>query len=287
MQSPTVAAVHDLSCVGRCALTVVIPVLAAMGIQPCPLPTAVLSTHTGGYRDIAMRDLTGFMEECVGHWRSLGLRFDAVYSGYLATVTQAETVLRLIEWQEESDDPLIVVDPVMGDDGKLYSSMPSDMPAEMCRLCAKADLITPNMTEVALLTGTPYDLTPRTPAQIEAMFSALDAKCAVVTSVPLPNGRWANVLKRRGERGYWQAAFEPVPVHYPGTGDLFTSVMTGALVLGASPQSAMARATRFVRSVVARSEQVGGEVRSGVQLESGLAELMRGEEAPVELIDHP
>jgi len=287
MQSPAVAAVHDLSCIGRCALTVVIPVLAAMGIQPCPLPTAVLSTHTGGYRDIAMRDLTGFMEECAGHWRSLGLRFDAVYSGYLATVAQAETVLRLIEWQEESGDPLIVVDPVMGDDGKLYASMPPDMPAEMRCLCAKADLITPNMTEAALLTGAPYDLAPRAPGQIEAMFFSLDAKCAVITSVPLLNNRWANVLKRRGERGYWQAAFEPVPVHYPGTGDLFTSVMTGALVQGASPQSAMARATRFVRSVVARSERSGGEIRAGVQLEAGLAELMAGEEAPVEWIEYP
>jgi len=288
MQPPRVAAVHDLSCVGRCALTVVIPVLAAMGAQPCPLPTAVLSTHTGGYQKMAVQDLTGFMGDCVGHWQSLDLRFDAVYSGYLANPGQVETVIRLIGWQRQSGSPLIVVDPVMGDDGRLYSSMPPDMPGEMRRLCAQADLITPNMTEAALLTGEPYDLRPRDPGEIDRMLRKLGARCAVVTRVPLPGGRWANVLKREGEPGYWQSEFEPIPVHYPGTGDLFTAVMTGAIVSGAfhHPQSAMARATMFLQSVVARSWAAGGEVREGVHLEAALGALARGGEAGVRYI-HP
>ena len=149
--APSVAAVHDMSSVGRCALTVVIPALAAMGIQPIPLPTAVLSTHTGGYSGMATRDLTEYMDECIDQWKGLSLRLDAVYSGYLASVGQEETVRRLMQWQKKENDALLVVDPVMGDEGRMYSAIPADMPFYMRRLCNEADVITPNLTEAALM----------------------------------------------------------------------------------------------------------------------------------------
>ena len=266
--------VHDLSCVGRCALTVVIPALAAMGVQPCPLPTAALSTHTGGYQGMASQDLTGFMSACVAHWKSLGLKFDAVYSGYLADARQAKVVEGLIGWQREQGLPLVVVDPVLGDEGRLYSGMPSDMPEKMRALCRMADLITPNLTEAALLTGAIYSDAPRSPAEIAAMLASLNAARAMITSVPIGNGRFANVCAARGEPGYWQCAFEPVRAHYPGTGDLFASVITGALMRGDSAEAAMEFATRYLCRVVADSFALHTEARAGVQLERSLGLLM-------------
>ena len=133
----TAAVIHDLSGVGRCALTVVLPVISAMGIQACPVPTAVLSTHTGGFDNMASVDLTDLMGDYLAHWRSLGLRFDAVYSGYLANCAQAEHVMRLMR----ESGGLSVVDPVMGDEGEMYSALPADIPAEMHMLCAAADVI--------------------------------------------------------------------------------------------------------------------------------------------------
>ena len=154
--APSVAAVHDMSCVGRCALTVVIPALAAMGVQPVPLPTAVLSTHTGGYKNMAVRDLTDYIPECIDHWKTLDLKLDAIYSGYLASVEQADMVRSLITWQKKENGALVIVDPVMGDEGKLYSAIPQNMPSYMKKLCDEADLITPNLTEASLMLNLPY-----------------------------------------------------------------------------------------------------------------------------------
>ena len=165
----TVAAIHDLSGVGRCALTVVMPVLSAMGAQVCPVPTAVLSAHTA-FSGIAVRDLTDFLPAYLDHWRALGLRFDAVYAGYLGSPAQAEIVSDLLAEQEGA---LKVLDPVMGDDGRLYSGMAEEMPAKWRSLCAHADVVTPNMTEYALLSGEAYSLAPRTRAQAEKMLRNL------------------------------------------------------------------------------------------------------------------
>ncbi|NLG23859.1 MAG: pyridoxamine kinase [Clostridiales bacterium] len=265
--APMVAAVHDLSCIGRCALTVVIPTLAALGSQPCPLPTAVLSTHTGGYHNMAVRDLTDFMAQCLDHWQALNLRFDAVYSGYLASAVQADAVMRLIHWQRPAG-ALIVVDPVMGDEGELYASMPADMPAAMARLCREADLITPNLTEAALLTGRRYCDRPRSPAALCELLDALPGRSAVITSAPMEGGRWANAC--RDGRDYYLCPFDPAPAHYPGTGDLFASVVTGRMLAGERLPQAMDAATRFVRRAVLCSIALGGDVREGVQLERAL-----------------
>lgn len=283
-KAKAVAAVHDLSCVGRCALTVVIPALAAMGVQPCPLPTAVLSTHTGGYTGMAERDLTDFMAECVRHWREIDERFDAVYSGYLANTAQVDTVVELIKWQRSSHGALSIVDPVMGDGGRLYSSMPPDMPSRMLALVADADLITPNMTEVSLLTGREYSLVPMSPGEIRDMLvdlTALGAVRSAVTSVPLEGGRWANVCSCEGGEGYWQSAFDPVPAHYPGTGDLFASVMAARLTLGDSAQDAMAYSTVYLHRVIEDSAASGGEIRAGVQLEYALGYINDASNAAV------
>jgi len=271
--APAVAAVHDLSCVGRCALTVVIPALAAMGIQPVPLPTAVLSTHTGGYSGMASRDLTGFMGECIAHWKRLGLRLDAVYSGYLASVEQEEIVRTLMEWQKSEYGTLLVVDPVMGDEGRMYSAIPAGMPAYMLRLCNEADVITPNLTEAAMMLGVSYPEGAVKRETLKKMLDGFEAGVTIITSVPLEDGRYVNVCRIRESGETLLCPYRRIPEHYPGTGDLFTSVLTGYMAKGMDSAQAMRHATAFLERVIDYTWHVQSEVRSGVQLEKGLVWL--------------
>lgn len=273
--APVVVAVHDLSCVGRCALTVVLPTLAVMGVQPVPLPTAVLSTHTGGFSGMAAQTLDGFMAECMAHWKALNLKIDAVYSGYLATVDQVRLVADLIGYARGTNGALAVVDPVMGDEGQLYSAIPRDMPAAMKTLCDAADLITPNLTEAALMLNRPYcGEDGLTNDEIYAMLRGFSARHTVVTSVTLADGRTANVYRTQGEDGFWVCPYRRVPVHYPGTGDLFASVLTGALLKGEPLSGAVALASDYVRRVMEESSETEGEARYGVQLERTLGWLV-------------
>ena len=272
--APMVAAVHDLSSVGRCALTVVIPAIAAMGIQPIPLPTAVLSTHTGGYTDMASRDLTDYMNECVAHWKTLGLKLDAIYSGYLAGVEQEKTVKALIHWQRSEHNTMVIVDPAMGDDGELYSAVPKDMPEYMRSLCNEADLITPNLTEASLMLNLPY---PTGAVSMEALYPMLrgfDAKVTIITSVTMQDGQHANVCHVRETGETFRCVYRRIPEHYPGTGDLFSSVLTGYLVKGEQPDIAMCKATAFLEKVIEDTWHLQTEVRAGVQLEKALRYLM-------------
>lgn len=275
--APSVAAVHDMSCVGRCALTVVIPALAAMGVQPVPLPTAVLSTHTGGYQNMAVRDLTGFIPECIEHWKTIDLKLDAVYSGYLAGVSQVDMVKSLIAWQKEANDALTVVDPVMGDEGKLYSAIPRDMPSYMKALCDEADLITPNLTEAALMLSLPYPEGSMTMNELMPMLTGFGAKVTIITSVTLTDGRHVNACHVRETGETFLCAYNRIPVHYPGTGDLFTSVLTGFMVRGEQPGEAMRRATAFLERTIEDTYKADGEVRAGVQLEKALVYLLEEE----------
>lgn len=272
--APAVAAVHDMSSVGRCALTVVVPALAAMGIQPIPLPTAVLSTHTGGYSGMASRDLTDYMDECVAHWKTLHLHLDAVYSGYLASVKQEETVRHLMQWQKREYGAKLIVDPVMGDEGRLYSAIPKEMPAYMRRLCNEADVITPNLTEAALMLNLPYPQGAVSREELLPMLTGFDAPVTIITSVLLTDGRHVNVchLKETGQS--FLCAYRRIPEHYPGTGDLFTSVLTGYLTKGMDSIEAMRRATAFLERVIQDTWQLQTEVRAGVQLELNLKYLM-------------
>ena len=155
MPAPRVAAIHDLSGFGRCSLTIVIPALSAMGIQCCPLPTAFLSTHTGGFTGFTFLDMTEELPKVAEHWKSLNLRFDAIYSGFLGSERQIGIVADFIR-TFRGPDTLVVVDPVMGDDGKPYQTYTPAMCAGMAHLAELADVITPNLTEAAFLLNRDY-----------------------------------------------------------------------------------------------------------------------------------
>jgi pyridoxine kinase len=145
-----VAAIHDLSCIGRCSLTVILPILSCLGIQVCPLPTAVLSSHPGGFTNVSVYDFAQHIPDFSAHWRREGIEFDAIYSGFLASERQISLVAQFID-DFSTNHPLILVDPVMGDDGHLYSICTDATKAQIRALVQKADIITPNYTEACFL----------------------------------------------------------------------------------------------------------------------------------------
>jgi len=157
--SKKVVAIHDLSGFGRCSLTVIIPILSAMGIQVCPVPTAILSTHTGGFDNMVFKDLTDYISLCYQHYKSLNLEFDAIYSGFLASSAQIDCCFEFFRGSEGDagfSNALKIVDPVMGDNGKPYKTYTKELCSRMNELVSIADIITPNLTEAAILLDEDY-----------------------------------------------------------------------------------------------------------------------------------
>ena len=166
MQNKRVVAIHDLSGVGRCSLTVIMPILSAMGVQACPVPTAILSTHTGGFGEVAFQDLTDYLPQALAHYQRLGLDFSCIYSGFLGSEAQIDHCLAFFKAYPSA---LAVVDPVMGDHGKPYRTVTEGMRRRMVELVSIADVITPNLTEACILLGEPYHPMPLTRAQAAAV----------------------------------------------------------------------------------------------------------------------
>jgi pyridoxine kinase len=275
-----VAAIHDLSGFGRCSLTVIIPILSAMGVQVCPVPTAILSTHTGGFDNMVFRDLTDYISESYEHYRSLGIEFDAVYSGFLASSAQIDCCLRFFRGYKNA---LKTVDPVMGDNGKPYKTYTPELCARMNELVRVADIITPNLTEAAILLGEDY----RTDKAVEWVKRLCELAPTVIITGAVIDGSYCNI----GYDGKQlvRCDYEHIPAHFPGTGDIFTSVLTGAILeggkggkmgergkMGENIQSALTRATEFAREAVRVTHAAGGGAeahRNGVMLEGLLKSL--------------
>ncbi|MCL2083113.1 MAG: pyridoxamine kinase [Oscillospiraceae bacterium] len=270
-----VAAIHDISCFGRCSLTVALPVLSAAGIEAPVIPTAVLSTHTGGFTGFTYRDLTEDIRPVVDHWMTLGLGFDAVYTGFLGSIEQIGIVADCFGLLRTSGNPLVVVDPVMADHGELYSIFPKGFPAEMCKLCAMADVIVPNITEACLLLDAPYRDGKFSEPEIKDMLIALSRlgpRQVVITGISYNEETLgsASYNADTGEAGYACEALYPM---YHGTGDLFASVLTSALVQGVGLTAACSLAARFTVDSIARTTAMGADNRFGVDFEYGLADL--------------
>lgn len=247
-QVKKVVAVHDLSGVGHVSLMAVIPVLSSMGFQVCPLPTAVLSTHTQ-YPTYSFLDLTGEMEHIIENWEKLGIRFDTFYTGYFGSPKQTQIVEAFIsKFRREND--MVVVDPVLGDNGHLYKGITGEMVTEMKRLIRQADIITPNLTELYYLLDMPFQ-EHITDAELKKALKALSDQgpsIVIATSVPVsgdPRSTSVYAYNRLGNR-YWKVTCPYLPAHYPGTGDTFTSVITGSLMQGDSLPIALDRATQFI-----------------------------------------
>ena len=243
-----IAAIHDLSSYGRASLTVAIPILSYMGFQVCPLPTAVLSAHSE-YQNYRCTDLTDHMVGTLEHWKELNLSFDALYSGYLASERQMEVVKSLFR-DFKTENNFILVDPVLGDNHKLYSSLNVEMIKGMRELCSISDIITPNMTEAAFLLD--EDPSCEFTEELSLLWCKrlcdLGPKHSIITSAPAnDNTKLVTLAHSKESDRTWRIENDYVPASYPGTGDAFASVMTGSILKGDSIPEAIERAVKFIK----------------------------------------
>ena len=226
-----VVTIQDISCFGNCSATVALPIISAMGVECAVIPTAVLSTHTGGFKGYTFRDLTDDIPAVTAHWKKEGLRFDGLYTGYLGSPEQAAMIGQFID---EIEPAYVFIDPAMADNGKLYAGFGEEIIGAMKSLCDRADLIVPNLTEATLMLGEKY----RAPgtydeAYIHDILRRLaegGAKIATITGVNYDGARQGIVAYHR-ETGEFEEYFhENLPVSYHGTGDLFASTLFGAIM---------------------------------------------------------
>lgn len=270
-----IAAVHDLSGVGRVSLTVVIPILSTMGFDVCPLPTAILSNHTQ-YENFTFLDLTDEMPAIIDHWEKLGVDFEAIYTGYLGSPRQIRIVAAFIE-RFRTPDTLVVVDPVLGDNGRLYNKITDEMVSEMRTLAARADVLTPNLTELFALLNEPFR-SECTGDELKAAITELTNSgpdTVIITGVPVqgkPN-LTSVIARSRTDGRTWKVTCPYLPAHYPGTGDVFTSVITGSLLQGDSLPIALDRAAQFILQGIRATFGYQTDNREGILLERVLQNL--------------
>ena len=271
-----VVAIHDISCVGKCSLTIALPVLSAAGIECSVLPTAILSTHTGGFSGYTFHDLTGEMEPIARHWESLHLPVDAFYTGYLGSLEQTETVRHLIR-RLKKEDTLTLVDPAMADNGRLYAGFDGTFVKGMAALCREADVILPNLTEAALLLEEPFRENPSR-EEVQALLrrlSTLGPKKIILTGVSYVPGKIGAAAYDRESGDFCEYLDERVEGSFHGTGDLFSSAVLAALLNRRSLPQSLAIAARFVRQAIRTTVANGTDRRYGVDFEHAIPGFIR------------
>lgn len=270
-----VLAIHDISCVGKCSLTVALPIISATGIEVPSLPTAVLSTHTGGFTGYTYRDLTEDMIPILNHWKSLGLQFEGIYTGFLGSFEQIDIVSQIID--EVGKKAKVIVDPVMADNGKLYAIFPENFPQGMKKLCSKADLILPNITEAVLMLGKEYVEGPYTREYIENLLkelSGLGPKHIVLTGVYFETHNLGAACYDADTGKISYAFAEKIPGYYHGTGDVFSSVVTACVMNDVALDRAIEIAVDFTQKSIVRTYKAGTDVKYGVNFEAGIPRLL-------------
>ncbi|NLW52559.1 MAG: pyridoxamine kinase [Tissierellia bacterium] len=269
-----VAAINDISCLGGASLTEIIPVLSSLGIRTCPVPTVILSTHSGGYEDYTYHDLTSHMIDQGIHWQSLGVSFDAIYSGFLGSSEQVVVVEDFIDHMKDSKT-VVMVDPVMGDNGKLYSSIDEKIVEQMKKLVTRADIITPNLTEAFLLADMPYVSKPDDKTILELLNRLRDfgAHKVIITSVGTSDDKIATIIYQNGK--LTKVERELMPVDFPGTGDIFASTVLGLYLNGYSLEDATIITSDFLEKAIGESMKEQYSHRAGILLEAYLPELFK------------
>ena len=272
MSTPRIAAIHDLSCFGRCSLTIALPVLSAMGCQCCPLPTALLSAHTG-FPGNTFLDLAAEMGRIAEHWAAMDLQFDAIYSGFLGSADQVDTVARFFDTFKKSDTA-VIVDPVMGDHGTAYRTCTPELCRGMRVLAENSDVITPNLTEAALLLDRPYEEIRQSDAyEVVRRLSLGGRRSVVLTGYSSESGQTGALCFDR-DSGESKAVQTPrEPQDFSGTGDLFASVLAGGVARGVPLFQAAQAAADFVRDCIARTLAEGLTEQDGVDFEPLMGQL--------------
>ena len=273
-----VLAIHDISGVGKCSLTVALPIISAAGVECSVLPTAVLSTHTGGFTGFTYRDLTEDISPIVAHWQALHLKLDGIYTGFLGSFEQIRLVGDAFSALADKDT-LLVVDPVMADGGKLYTIFDETFPPAMKKLCSKADVILPNMTEAAFMLGEDYVEGPYTHEYVESLLHRLareiPVKYIVLTGVHFDGEELGAALYDAAADDVTYILCAIIPGSYHGTGDVFGSAFVGAAVSGRSMAEAVRIAVDYTVECIAWTKEAGTDIRYGVNFERYLGDYSR------------
>jgi pyridoxine kinase len=271
-----IVTVQDISCVGKCSLTVALPVISAMGVETAVLPTAVLSTHTA-FKGFTFRDLTDDIEPVCSHWKQEKIKFDAIYTGYLGSFRQLDLVSKLFSDFKEKDT-LIFVDPCMADNGKLYPGFTQEFAFAMAKLAASADVIVPNLTEASFMLGIPYKASGYDENYIKDILkklAALGSKKIVVKGVDFGNGRIGIMSYDRASDTFSDYFHEKLPTSFHGTGDIFASVCVGALMRGWTLEKAYALAADYVVEAIKATVAHDGYNWYGVDFETVVPYLVK------------
>jgi pyridoxine kinase len=269
-----VGAIHDISGVGKCSLTVVLPIISAAGIECAALPTALLSTHTGGFTGFTFRDLTQDMRPIAEHWKKENIHFDAFYSGYLGSLGQINIVRDIFELFR-APDYLVMVDPVMADNGQLYSLFTLDHVKGMAKLCAHADVIIPNRTEAAFMLEREYKDGPMSQDEVNELLislTGLGAKQVVLTGVYFEGDDLGAACydRRTGQIDY--VMNKRIEGMYHGTGDVFGAFLMGALMQGRPLSAAAKIAVDYTCAAIRLTAEDRTGSRMGVRFESVMAD---------------
>ena len=268
-----IAAINDLSGGSRCSLTVALPIISALGIQCCVMPTAILSNHTG-YEEFFFEDFAEQMNEFAHNWKKMDLKFDCIYTGFLGSHKQVETVRRFIA---DFKTPItkVVVDPVMGDNGKIYSTYSDELCRDMKKLVSCADIVTPNITEACVLSQTDYNgetLPEEKLFEMAQKISALGAKNVIITG-HRAKSEVSNFVYSNGV--YKSFATRVVPKYFSGTGDVFASLISGLTCLGYDVFKSTEIAADFVYRCASMSYALGLHVNDGICFEKCLGDLSK------------
>lgn len=266
--------IQDISCFGKCSLTVALPLLSAMGIETVILPTAMLSTHTL-FKGFTCKDLSDQLIPVTSHWKQEGITFDAIYTGYLGTEEEIDTVIGIID-AFRNEHTLVFIDPAMGDNGKLYPAFDEHYAKKNAALCAVADIADPNITEAAFLTGLPYreHYTEDYVREMLLALAALGTKTPILTGVSLSEGKTGAMGYDAEKKEFFNYQNDRIPAAYHGTGDIFSSVLAGAFVLGVGRADALKIAADYTALTIAETLKNPGNPWYGVDFEKTIPALV-------------
>lgn len=268
-----ILAIHDIACVGRCSLTVVLPIISAMGFEACPLPTALLSSHFDGFKGVVVQDLTDNLKKFNDSWIENKIKFDSVYTGFLGSNEQVGICIDLIKYHKKQGS-YIYVDPVMADDGIKYSMMNDDFVKQMKKMIVYADLITPNYTEACLLLDKEYKVgnDPKVLKKWLVELSAMGAKRVVITGIEFEN-KVFNIGYDSVEKVFYSSSNKIINDSCSGTGDVFGSVLIAELLSGVNMGEAIIDAGKFVTNSLEKTIELKAPLREGLCFEQCLVNL--------------
>lgn len=258
-----ILAIHDLAGFGRSSLTTIISIISSMGHQCVPAPTAIFSTHTA-FEDYKMHDLTMFLNEYIEHYNSLNLKFEAIYSGFLNSKEQIDSVILACEKIEKN---IVLIDPVMADDGKIYKTYTKEMCEKMKELIKIADIITPNITEVKVLLDLPLDIEIKSKEQVLDYCKQIDEnKIIIITGIKFEKNKIITAYYQNGVINFYENPY--IDIYFPGTGDLFASLLLTRYIEDKNLGKAVEFACEFVLKAIEKTIELGTNPLFGVEFES-------------------